>query len=189
MNTKMSIYGLLLMIVLMSSCAQKKTPVRSVKQTQSQMMNTTTSQPSIRAADAQSLLYDITVLERPTFDFNNTPQVVSEIRTPDGRYISITTSHQGSQDSYGIVEDSKNGVRLDVRARCVGENCEKYLLLVTVVKSGYAYHQLAAISYNQDCYFNLENINYSVNTARFYASLDELNQRNNVQSKNDCPLE
>ena len=183
------LYTLLITVVLLSSCAQKKSPVRSVKQTQSNTLNPVTSQASVRAADAQSLLYDITVLERPTIDFNSTPQVTSEIKTPDKRYITISTTHQNGQDSYGVIEDPQNGTKLDIRARCEGENCERYLLLVTVVKSGYALHQLAAISYNQDCSFNLENINYGVSGARFYSNLDELNQRNQIQAKNDCSLE
>jgi len=176
-------------IIVLSSCAKKGSGVRAIKQTDSVMTNPAVSTPSIQAADTQQLRYNITSLERPELASDSDPQtrIKLEISTPDQRYLPIETLHIDGNDSSGFFDDTtKNAVKLDIRARCEGEQCTRYLLLVTVVKNGYAIHQLAAISFIDDCKFNLENINFSVPGARMYSSLDELSQRNTISARNDC---
>ncbi len=192
LNACKKILGLFLTIssiVILSSCAKKGSGVRAIKQTDSVMTNPAVSRPSIQAADTQQLLYGITSLERPELASESDPQtrIKLEIRTPDQRYVPIETSHIDGNDSFGFFDDTqKNGTKLDIRARCEGTQCDRYLLLVTVVKNGYAIHQLAAISYSSDCMFNLENINFAVPVARMYANLNELSQRNTISARNDC---
>jgi hypothetical protein len=182
--------------VLFSSCAKKGSPVRAVKtQTESTTMNNVTSTQSAQAAGAQALSYTITSISIPQSD-ESSIKIDSEIKTPDGRYIPITTTHTANQDSVGVIDDrEKNGNLIDIRARCVDNNnsyslnCEKYLMLATIVKNGYAVHQLAVVSYSNDCKFNLENISPAVSGLRIYSSLDDLAQRNTAVPQNDCPME
>ncbi|MFN3455700.1 MAG: hypothetical protein ACK41T_12140, partial [Pseudobdellovibrio sp.] len=97
----------------------------------------------------------------------------------------ITTTHTGNQDAGGTYTDSTTGAQLYVRSRCIGTNCEKYALLITVVKNGQSYHQMAAISYANDCQFNLETRNAQVTSL--YTNIDQLlAQRSNVVALNDC---
>jgi hypothetical protein len=184
-------FVVLTMITLVSfACAKKSSGVRAVKQTGSKVMNPAVSTPSIRQADAQNLLYDIVSISWP-IEGDGELKIESEIKTPDGRYIPITTFHSNNYDSVGVIDDSQNGNKIDIRARCEGENCEKYLLLATIVRGGYAVHQLAVVSYSSDCRFNLQNTNHTV--ASMYSSLDELSQRNQISAQNDretnCPAE
>lgn len=179
-------------LVVLASCAKKGSGVRAIKQTESVMLNPAISKPSIQAADTQQLLYTITSLERPELASESDPQtrIKLEISTPDQRYVPIETMHVDGNDSFGFFDDTqKNGTKLDIRARCEGNQCDRYLLLVTVVKNGYAIHQLAAISYSVDCKFNLENINFTVAPGKMYANLNELSQRNTIKAINDCPIQ
>jgi hypothetical protein len=179
--------GLLSFSMFSVSCAKKGSAIRAIKQTDSKIMNPSVSTPSIRAADAQSLKYDMVSISWPT-ENNSELKIEAEIKTPDGRYIPFTTFHKNNYDSVGVIDDmEKNGTKIDIRARCEGENCEKYLLLATVVKGGFAVHQMAVVSYSSDCKFNLENINYTV--ARLYSGLDDLSQRNKATAQNDRPTD
>ncbi len=181
----------LLTALTFTSCAKKGASVRAVKQTEGNVMNPATSTPSVAAASAQSLMYDVNSISWPIpSDSSAEVHIESEIKTPSNKFIAITTNHKSEGvDSRGVTDDSENGTKLDIRARCVGENCEKYLYLATIVKSGYAIHQLAVISYSNDCKYNLENVNYTVKS--FYQNLDQLAQQNNIQPRNDretnCP--
>ncbi len=185
-------FSFLVFSVTFMSCAKKGSPVRAIKQTEAKPMNAATSSQSQAAAGAQNLLYDVTSIAFPIL--NDTEVTMnSEIKTPDGRYIPISTIHKNNVDSVGVVDDMQiNGTKIDIRARCVDNNnnysanCEKYLYLATIVKGGYAVHQLAVVSYSVDCKFNLENLNPSVSGLRLYSSLDDLARRNTAQPQNDC---
>jgi len=175
--------------ILFSSCAKKDGPIRAIKQTESNITNPATSMLSVRTADAQNLLYDIISISWPISSASDL-SINSEIKTPDGRYIPVTTSHKNNKDSVGVTDDTqKNGTQIDIRARCEGANCEKYLMLATVVKGGYAVYQLAVVSYSSDCKFNLENLNPMVAGLKIYSSLDDLSQRNTIKALNDCPIQ
>ncbi len=183
--------------ILFSSCAKKGSPSRVPKvQSESKPMNPVTSAASIQVSDAANLIYSITSISIPVIDGSEL-KIESEIKTPDYRYIPVKTLHKNNIDSVGVVDDmAKNQTRIDIRARCVdndnnySSNCEKYLMLATIVnKSGYAVHQLAVVSYNNDCKFNLENLNPNVAGLRIYSSLDDLAARNTAVPQNDCPIE
>ncbi len=184
--------GFFIFSATFTSCAKKGAPVRAVKQTEAKPMNAATSSQSQTAAGAQNLLYDVTSIAFPIL--NDTEITMnSEMKTPDGRYIPITTIHKNNVDSVGVIDDMQiNGNKIDIRARCVdnnnnySENCEKYLFLATVVKGGYAVHQLAVVSYSVDCKFNLENLNPKVSGLKLYSSLDDLAKRNTAVPQNDC---
>ena len=192
MNLKLLSKSLLFvfLISISVSCAKKGSTVRAVKQTGSKVMNPAVSTPSRQAADTQNLLYDIVSLSWP-IEGDGELKIESEIKTPDGRYIPITTFHTNNYDSVGVIDDAQNGNKIDIRARCEGENCEKYLLLATIVRGGFAVHQLAVVSYSSDCRFNLQNTNHTV--ASMYSSLDELSQKNTINPQMDretnCPTE
>lgn len=162
------------------SCAKKPNGVRAVRQTESKTTNPVVSNPSINAANSQNLLYTLTVVELPGEPTEGSFTVNAEIKTPMGKFIPITTTHTQGQDVWGSYNDSDTGAQLDIRARCLGENCDTYILLVTVVKNGYSVHQVVAISYLTETFFNVENINANVAPQSFYRSLDEVVQRNQL---------
>ncbi len=164
------------------SCAKKATGVRTVRQTQAVAVNPAVSTPSTQAANNQNLLYTLTVVELPGEATSGTFTVNSEIRTPMGKFIPITTTHTNGQDVYGVYDDADTGAKLDIRARCLGSECNTYILLVTVIKNNYSVHQIVATSYlTNETSFNVENINASVAPGSFYRSLDEVVQRNKLQ--------
>lgn len=161
------------------SCAKKESKIRGAKTAQ-QTMNPQVTAQSIQQADAQAISYMLNSVSVPVDNGNGTHSVTSEIVSRSSNYIPIETTHTANQDSYGIYDDNSQGTKLDIRARCIGSGCEKYVLLVTVVKSGYAYHQMAAISFKDDNFFYSEQRNYKV--ATMYRSVDEvLAQHANLQ--------
>jgi hypothetical protein len=189
--------GLIAISISGVSCAKKGSAIRAVKQTDSKIMNPAVSTPSLQAINTQGLKYDMVSISWPTennSDSNSQLKIEAEIKTPDGRYIPFTTFHKNNLDSVGVIDDmEKNGTKIDIRARCTdvqnnySDKCEKYLLLATVVKGGFAIHQMAVVSYSSDCKFNLENINYTV--AKLYSGLDDLSQRNTATAQNDRPTD
>lgn len=154
------------------SCAKKQSKIRGAK-TNQQVMNPNITNQSIQQADQQdNISYSLNSVSLPTDNGDGTNTVVSEILSRAVNYIPIETTHAANQDSYGIYNDSSQATNLDIRARCIGSACEKYVLLITVVKSGYAYHQMAAISFAGDDFFYSEQRNYRV--ATMYRSIDEV---------------
>lgn len=163
------------------SCAKKATGVRAVRQTEAQQMNPVVNTNSNNAANAQGLLYKITVIELPGEATDGSFTVNAEIKTPMGRFIPITTTHTAGRDVYGTYNDADTGAYLDIRARCMGANCDTYLLLVTVVKNNQSVHQSLAISYLTESFFHLDENNATVSPGNFYRSLDEVVQRHNLK--------
>ncbi len=171
-----------------SSCSKKSNSGRSATKVSGVNLNPTVTQTSQNISSNLNVNYNITKSDYPTGQsgqFN----VKSEIQTPNGQFITVTTSHQSETDSIGSYTDpSQPNVKLDLRARCVGVNCEKYVLLMTVVRDGYAYHQVAAISYSQDCRFSYDLRSYQV--ANLFQSVSEvISNYYNVQPTNDCAAE
>lgn len=188
-KTVQTTFKMISLIILMSvfsfSCAKKKSGIRAVTKTDSRVIRPETSTPSVQAATNQNLKYVLSTLSIPQLNDNGSYSIVSEILNPTNQYVPITTTHLGAQDAYGVYNDSATNAQLDIRSRCIGEQCDKYVLLVTVVKGGYAYHQMAAISYANDCHFNVEHRNAQV--VQLYKSLDEvISSNSNVTAQNDC---
>lgn len=153
------------------SCAKKQSKIRGAK-TQQQVLNPQITNQSVQQADTQDISYMLNSVSTPQDNGNGTHTVVSEILSRASNYIPIDTTHAVNQDSYGIFDDSTQGTQLDIRSRCIGEGCEKYVLLITVVKNGYAYHQMVAISFASDDFFYSEQRNYRV--ATMFRSVDEV---------------
>ena len=145
-------------------------------------MNEIVNDASVNAASSQNNLYQVTVVEVPGESTDGIFVVKSEIKTPSGQFIPVTTTHINGQDANGVIDDAANGSKIDVRAKCIGANCEKYILLFTVVVNQQAVHQIAIISYNYQTYFNMEHVNKAV-TSNFYRTLDQVVQRNGDRYK------
>lgn len=164
------------------SCAKKATGVRTVRQTEANIVNPSVSNPSVEQANNQNLLYTLSVVELPGEAADGTFTVKAEIRTPSNKFIPITTTHTNGQDVNGVYTDADTGTQLDIRARCLGSACNIYILLVTVIKNNYSVHQVVATSYlTNETAFNIEHINATVAPTLFYRSLDEVVQRNKLQ--------
>lgn len=164
------------------SCAKKNSKIRGAKTSQ-QVMNPQVTTQSITVAETQDISYMLNSVSVPEQNQDGSNTVTSEIVSRSSSYIPIFTTHTENQDSYGIYEDATQGTKLDIRARCIGSACEKYVLLVTVVKNGSAYHQMAVISFKDDEFFYVEQRNYRV--AQMYRSVDEvLAQHPDLQAGN-----
>lgn len=180
------IFTPLFIALLTASCAKSPSGVRTVKQTSGNIVNSAGSTQSIQAAVTQNLYYEVVSVTRPDEDV----KVSLEVKTPSGMYLPITTDHSTANEAYGIYTDEKNGVQLEFRARCSDAVCTKYTLLMTVVKSNMAYHQVAIVSYRNSCSFNFENINAAV-SSNLYRSLDAVETKfanAGVVDDNRCPL-
>jgi hypothetical protein len=166
------------------SCAKKATGVRTIKQSEGKVMNAAVNTPSANAGSSQGLLYAISVIDRPSPDETDetTFVVTAEIRTPNGKYVPITTTHTQGQDVVGLYNDTDNGAQLDIRARCLKANCATYILLVTLIKNQHSVHQVLAISNSNEDYFHYENVNASVAAGYFYTSLDEVVRRKGLSN-------
>lgn len=178
------IFAPLFIALITASCAKSPSGVRTVKQTAGNVVNAATSTQSIQAAVTQNLYYEMVSVSRP----GQNVQVEIQVKTPAGMYLPITTDHSTSREAYGIYTDDKNGAQLEFRARCSDETCSKYTMIMTVVKSGMAYHQVAVVSYRNACRFNLENINASV-SSNLYRTLDAVETKfasSGVVEETDC---
>lgn len=164
------------------SCAKKNSKIRGAKTSQ-QVMNPKITSDSISVAETQDISYMLNSVSVPEANQDGSNTVTSEVVSRSSNFIPIYTTHTENQNSYGIYEDASQGTKLDIRARCIGSACEKYVLLVTVVKNGYAYHQMAAISFKDDDFFYVEQRNYRV--AQMYTNVDEvLAQYSDLQAGN-----
>jgi len=186
-----NIYKLVLLSLTMmcslgfSSCAKKGTGVRSAPKTSATVVSPQSTAQAQQAAVSQNLSYTLEKIGWPEVNPDGSISMSFELKNPQSQFLPITTSHFTNQDAYGVYNDSINGVQLDIRTRCLGEGCEKYYTLVTIVKNNYAYHQIASLSYNTDCDFNVEHRNYQ--TAQLFNNLDEVvNRFGSIPKKLDC---
>lgn len=153
-----------------ASCAKKSSKTRSVKTAQ-KIINTQTTQQSAQLAEQQDIRYLLNSVSTPQQNEDGTWTVDSEV-TRQSQYLPFSTTHGADPNAYGVYNDAGPGTKLDIRARCIGEECEKYVLLLTIVKNGYAYHQIAAISFKQDDFFYIEERNYQ--RIQLYNDVDEV---------------
>lgn len=153
------------------SCAKKQSKIRGAK-TNQQTMSPQITNDSISVAQTQDISYMLNSISIPEQNEDGSHTVTSEIASRAANFIPIYTTHTLNQDSYGIYDDASQAAKLDIRARCIGAECAKYVLLITVVKNGYAYHQMAAISNKDEDFFHIEQRNYKV--ATMYRSVDEV---------------
>jgi len=171
-----------------ASCAKKSSSSRGTPKTVAQTLNAQTTIASQQAAASQNLSYVLNKIDWPMANGDGSVSVTSEIKNLQSQYLPVTTTHQSNQDANGIYDDAINGVKLDIRARCVGQGCDAYYMLITVIKNNYAYHQIAAVSFNTDCDYTVEHRNFQ--TAKLYSNLqDVVNQMQSVPRKMDCVSE
>lgn len=149
------------------SCAKTPSGVRTVKQTGQQIVSPQVSGPSVNAANAQNIAVDVVTVERPESTTDGSLSVTSELKLPNGSYIPVTTTHTNGSEAYGQV-DIDTQTKLDVRSGCFETNCAKYIMLITVVKSNYAVHQIAVISKLADSFFYIKHINATVAPNSLY---------------------
>jgi hypothetical protein len=170
MNKFLLIFVMIAATISGVSCAKKSSKIRGAK-TNARVLNTNTTQDSITLADAQDLNYQLNSVSEPLVNEDGSNTVESEVASRN-QFLPFSTTHMGTQDAYGIYDDNIQGTKLDIRSRCIGAECEKYAILITVVKSGYAHHQMAAISFKEDDFFYVEQRNHQ--RVQLYRSVDEL---------------
>ncbi len=183
--TRLVLPIIMALTVFTYSCAKKAAGVRTIKQTEGKVMNEAVNTPSANAGNSQGLLYAISVIDRPSSDESNeaTAVVAAEIKTPNGKYVPITTTHTQGQDAGGVYNDTDSGTQLDIRARCLKPKCATYILLVTVIKNQSSMHQVLAISNSTEDFFHYENLNASVAAGYLYSSLDEVVRRKGLNNQ------
>lgn len=163
---------LVILVVCLSafSCAKKSTKTRVVKTTPKVISAQTTAE-SVQLAEQQNIRYLLNSVSIPEQNQQGEWIVFSEV-VRQSQYLPFSTTHGADSNAYGVYDDAGPGTKLDIRARCIGSECEKYVLLVTIVKNGYAYHQIAAISFSQDNFFYMEERNYQ--RMQLYSNVDEV---------------
>jgi hypothetical protein len=193
MKQMIAFTGLIMFILLFQfSCAKKSASPRSVTKTAAVDLNPAVTRASNQVASQQEqykVNYTVSKIDYPKANTDGSYSVTSEIKTPLGQFVPITTTHSvGQLDANGVYTDTVNNMKIDIRARCEGTACQKYLMLVTVIKDNYAYYQVSVISYNQDCHFSYEE--RSPRIATIFQSLTEMASTfSSLQASNDCPIE
>lgn len=157
------------------SCAKQPSGVRVVKQVTGLAMNQAVSQQSMNDASAMGVSYLLKSIERPEKMDNGTITVKTEVQTPDGQYLPLTSNHTTEKpQAYGIL-NLKSDEKLDVRAKCYGSECEKYIILVTVIKNNQSVYQIAAISNAHEDVFHYELL--STMRYQMFTSPDAVKQK------------
>ncbi len=180
----LALSGYVVMVAISFSCAKKPDTVRASRKNESINMNPAVSTQSEAQA---SIIYKIVAVSRP----NSTStgfSVDTDIQTPDNQFLPLTTTHDSSGSlSQGTFQDTARGAVVRVQAKCAGDGCMKYLLLVTVTKNNVALFQSAAVSYKDDLKFYSISIQQGVDA--FFESIDALDsysQAHNFTARNDA---
>ncbi len=167
------------------SCAPKKQGVRATVKSGATSLNPTTSAVADQQAQAQNAIYKISTITVPQV-VDGGVEITSELLTPNGQYLPITTTHSGARlDSQGVYNDSARGLQVLINARCSDVECVKYTLLVTVTRSNQAVYQSGAISFKDDC--NFSSVANNSTTGSMFQSMDAFANSSiaNVSPKND----
>jgi hypothetical protein len=173
-----------LLLVMATSCSKAPSGVRAKVKDQANVIAPTQTSQATQQAAAQSANYTIATISEP--EIGNDYAVNVELQIPNtGEYLPITTRHSfNSQFSQGTYNDTKNNVQVLIQASCSTDNCSKYILLVTVYRNSQALFQTFAISYANDCKFNV--VASSGVIGSFYSSLNVAeNAHMNVGPRND----
>lgn len=173
-----------LLLVMAASCSKAPTGVRAkVKDQQNVIAPVQTSQATQQAA-SQNANYTIATISEPEIGTDYAVNV--ELQMPGtGEYLPITTRHSlNSQFSQGTYNDTRNNVQVLIQSSCSTDSCSKYILLVTVYRNSQALFQTFAISYANDCKFNV--VASSSTVGSFYSSLNVAeNAHMNIGPRND----
>lgn len=149
-----------LFLAVLNSCSKTPSGVRPQIKNQQNDLNPQQSVPAGQSASALNANYTIATISVP----ESTPSGVAvkvELSSPSGQYLPLKTVHEGSvTDSSGIYNDNPRGVQVKIEARCSNTiDCNKYMLLLTVLKDGQTVFQSFAISFKDDCHFNIVSAN------------------------------
>ncbi len=172
--------------ILAFSCAPQKQGVRAQVKTEQTNLNPATSTTADQQAQAQNAIYKINTVSLPV-ETNGGVVINSELLTPNSQYMPISTSHEnGTLNSQGVFNDTARGLQVFVNARCDNASCDKYLLLVTVVRNNQAVYQSGALSYKDDC--NFYSIAVGNSTGSMFQSMDAFANSSyaNRASAGDC---
>lgn len=166
-----------------SSCAKKTNSVKSQVKTQQVSANPgTESQANLQAA-AVSANYKIKSISLPNYSSSGYTVDV-ELQTPANQILPVTTRHEnGLLDSQGVYNDTERNLQIYVQARCSSDECTKYIVVITAVRSNQAVYQTSAISYKTDCKFTTTAASTSV--GQFYTNLNQAESGMNVAPHND----
>ena len=145
-----------LFLAAISSCSKAPTGIRPQVKNQKNDMNLQQSTAAAQAAASINANYSIATIAIP----ENTDGGVAvrvELASPDGQYLPVRTVHEGNvTDSAGVYNDTQRGVQVQIESRCSNTvDCNKYMLLLTVLKDNTVVMQTFAISYRNDCRFKV----------------------------------
>ena len=174
----------LFVVLAVSSCAKQPKGVRAQVKTNSNDMSPSTTTPATQQAAAANANYTISTLSLPEV----TPsghKVEVELQMPNGSILPLTTRHEnGNNFSEGTYNDAQLGNQVHIQASCSSGDCSKYLLLVTVYRNNQSIFQTFAISYSNDCKFNIASTSYA--TGSFFRDLTSAENRYmNIGPAND----
>ena len=174
----------LLLALAVSSCAKQPKGVRAQVKTNTNDMSPSTTNQATQQAAAVNANYTISTLSLP--EATQTGHVVNvELQMPNGSILPLTTRHEnGNNFSEGVYNDTQLGNQVHIQANCSAGDCSKYLLLVTVYKSNQSVFQTFAISFKNDCKFNIASSSYA--TGSFFRDLTSAENRYmNIAPVND----
>ena len=156
-----------LILTLAASCSKAPNGVRAQVKTQQNVLNPSTTAAATQQAASNNANYTISTISTPqTNSAGNGFDINIELQMPSGQILPVTTHHDvNNAFSEGVYTDP-NGTQVDIQANCSADSCSKYVLLVTVIKSSQTLFQSFAISYSNDCKFNLTAV-----SNNFYQSL------------------
>jgi hypothetical protein len=165
----------LLIVMAVSSCAKQPKGVRAQVNTTPLDMSPTTTNQATQQAAAVNGHYTIATLSLP--EATQAGHVVNvELQMPNGSILPLTTRHEnGNNYSEGMHNDTQLGNQVHIQANCSAGDCSKYLLMVTVYKNNQSVFQTFAISYSNDCKFNIASTSYV--TGTFFRDLTSAENR------------
>ena len=168
----------ILFFSMLSACSKAPSGVSAHAKTQQNNLTPAASSQANQVAASLNANYNIATISLPKKNSSDI-SINSELTSPSGEVLPLTTVHSSAGlDSYGIYNDTQRGLQVRVDARCSNSSdCNKYILLVTVMKSNQMVYQTFAISYKDDCTFSVAST--SVDSGKFFR---ELNAAENAYS-------
>ena len=169
-NTVVKLILVNLLFVMGTSCSKAPKGVRAQVKTQPNVLNETTTNQATQQAASANVNYTISTISLPN-QTDTGYSVDVELQMPTGEILPLTTRHENNNNfSQGVYNHTQTGVQVDIQASCSYDSCSKYILLVTVYKNNQAQFQTFAISYSNDCKFNVAST--SAYSGGFFNSLN-----------------
>lgn len=144
-----------LFVMMAASCDKPQRAVRATVKSQQNIIAPGSTSQADSQASAMNVNYSIATIAVPV-PTSAGYTVNVELKDPSNQYLPFTTRHEnGTNLIDGVYNDSRRGLVVHIEARCSSDNCTKYTLLVTTFKNNAAVFQTFAISYSEDCAFNV----------------------------------